>query len=309
MKKLNRMAAVLLALLLICNCAVTPALAARVEDVTFTEVDEIVYAEGNVNIRSGPGTEHKIITTLRSGQAIRRTGVGSNGWSRVSYMGESAYMYTDLLSTGETGYTGTDRLLQQIAVANGLKEWDYTKESWKAVSDALKAAKKLEDSKDASKRMAAADTLEKALAALVSMDYAALEDAINRAKEQISTTETYDLVDQLRETMTKAEQLRFSGDQAQVDATAAVMAELLEKLTAMGEQNTVIQTVIQEVEVEVPPAGDYCNISSHRIWTVAFAVSAVLNVILVLLLTIVIQKRKYRNDDVPLVDYDIDDDI
>lgn len=309
MKKLNRMAAVLLALLLICNCAVIPAQAARVEDVTFTEVDEIVYAEGNVNIRSGPGTEHKIITTLRSGQAIRRTGVGSNGWSRVSYMGESAYMYTDLLSTGETGYTGTDRLLQQIAVANGLKEWDYTKESWKVVSDALKAAKKLEDSKDASKRMAAADTLEKALAALVSMDYTALEDVINRAKEQISTTETYDLVDRLRETMTKAEQLRFSGDQAQVDATAAVMAELLEKLTAMGEQNTVIQTVIQEVEVEVPPAGDYCNISSHRIWTVAFAVSAVLNVILVLLLTIVIQKRKYRNDDVPLVDYDIDDDI
>lgn len=309
MKKLNRMAAVLLALLLICNCALIPALAAKVEDVTFTEVDEIVYAEGNVNIRSGPGTEHKIITTLRSGQAIRRTGVGSNGWSRVSYMGESAYMYTELLSTGETGYTGTDRLLQQIAVANGLKEWDYTKESWKAVSDALKAAKKLEDSKDASKRMAAADTLEKALAALVSMDYAALEDAINRAKEQISTTETYDLVDRLRETMTKAEQLRFSGDQAQVDATAAVLAELLEKLTAMGEQNTVIQTVIQEVEVEVPPTGDYCNISSHRFWTVAFAISAVLNVILVLLLTIVIQKRKYRNDDVPLVDYDIDDDI
>lgn len=309
MKNLKKMAAVLLAVLLVCNFAMIPANAAKVEDVVFTEVDEIVYADGNVNVRTGPGTEHQVIATLRSGQAIRRTGVGSNGWSRVSYMGESAYMYTELLTTGSAGNSGSDRLTQQIAVANGLKEWEYTKESWKTVSEALKAAKKLEDSKNAEKRKAAADTLEKALASLVSMNYTALEDVIARAKEQISTTEMYDLVDRLREAVTKAEQLRFSGDQAQVDATAGMIASLLEELTAMGEQNTVIETVIQEVEVEVPPTGDYCNISSHRIWYVAFAASAVLNVILVLLLTIVIRKRKYRADDVPLVDYDIDDDI
>ena len=42
---------------------------------------------------------------------------------------------------------------------------------------------------------------------------------------------------------------------------------------------------------------------------VAFWASAVLNVILVLLLTVVIQRRKYKADDVPLVDYDIDDDV
>lgn len=309
MKKLKKTAAVLLAVLLICNCVMIPARAAQVEDVVFTDVDEIVYAEGNVNIRTGPGTEHEVITTLRSGQAIRRTGVGDNGWSRVSYMGEPAYMYTKLLSTGDTGYSGTDRLLQQIAVANGLKEWEYTKESWKNVSDALKAAQKLEDSKDTSKRMAAADTLEKALAALVSMDYTALENVISRAREQISTTELYDLVNQLQEAVTKGEQLRFSGDQVQVDATCGLIAALLEELETLGGQNTVVQTVIQEVEVEVPPTGDYCNISPHRIWFVTFTVSAVLNVILVLLLTIAVRKRKYRADDVPLVDYDIDDDI
>lgn len=311
MMKLKRAAAVLLAMLLICNCAMVPVQAAKAENVKFTEVDEIVYAKGGVNIRTGPGTEHKVIATLRDGEAIRRTGVGDNGWSRVSYMGQTAYMYTKLLTitSGSTVPSGGDRLEQQIAIANGLKEWEYTKDSWKAVQSALKAAKKLQSSKNTEKRKEASDTLEKALAALVSMNYAGLESAISKAKEQISSYEVYDLVDRLREAVTKAEQLRYSGDQVQVDATAGLIGALLEELAALREQNTVIETVIQEVEVEVPPTGDYCNISQHRIWFVAFAASGVLNVILVLLLTIAVRKRKYRTDDVPLVDYDIDDDI
>ena len=315
MMKLKRTVVLLLAMLLICNCAAVPAMAAKAEDVKFTEVDEIVYAKGNVNVRTGPGTEHEVITTLHSGQAIRRIGVGDNGWSRVSYMGKPAYMYTSLLTTTEpgtvsgTGNAGTDPLERQIAIAKGLKEWEYTKESWKAVADALKAAQKLENSKNTEKRKAAADTLEKALASLVSMDYTGLEEAIAEAKEQIGSYEVYDLVDRLREAVTKAEQLRFSGDQTQVDATAGMIRTFLEELEELREQNTVVQNVIQEVEVEVPPTSDFCNISQHRIWPVAFAASVVMNVILVLLLPIVIQKRKYKADDVPLVDYDIDDDI
>lgn len=312
MMNLKRAAVLLLAMLLVCNCVMVPVMAAKVEDVTFTEVDEVVYADGNVNIRSGPGTEHKIIATLRSGEAIRRTGVGSNGWSRVTYMGQSAYMYTKLLKTSGSGAsvnTGGDRLTQQIAVVNGLKEWEYTKESWKVVADALKAAKKADKSRDTEKRGNAADELTKAMGSLVSMNYKALEDAIVKAKAQVSSNEVYDLVDQLREAVTRAEQLRYSGDQVQVDATAALIMTLLQNLDGLREQTTVIETVIQEVEVEVPPTDDFCNISQHRIWVIAFTASAVLNVILVLLLTIAVQRRKYKADDVPLVDYDIDDDI
>ena len=127
MRKLKRAAAVLLTMVLVCACVTIPAQAAKVEDVHFREVDEIVYVNSSVNIRSGPGTEHSIIVTLRSGQAVRRTGIGDNGWSRVSYMGEAAYMYTKLLHTSEPGSDSdipSDRLEQQIAVANGLKEWE-----------------------------------------------------------------------------------------------------------------------------------------------------------------------------------------
>lgn len=312
MNKLKRAAAALIAMVLILGCIAVPASAAKVEDVTFTEVDEIVYVNSNVNIRSGPGTEHTVITTLRAGQAIRRTGIGSNGWSRVSYMGEDAYMYTKLLHTSDPGSDTTvsaDRLERQIAVANGLKEWEYTAESWKALAEALKAAEKVTSKTKEETRKAAADALEKAIAGLVSMNYADLEQVIEKAKSQISDNTTYALVDRLRDAVVKGEQLRFSGDQAQVDACAGQIGALLEELKTLREQGGEIQTIIQEVEVEVPPTGAYCNIPSHRIWPVACAVSVVLNVILVVVLVIVLQKRKYRADDVPLVDYDIDDDI
>ena len=312
MKKLNRAAAALMVMVLIFGCMTVPARADNVEDITFTTVDEIVYVDSNVNVRSGPGTEHTVITTLRAGQAIRRTGVGSNGWSRVSYMGQDAYMYTELLHTSNPGTSGsvsTDRLEQQIAVANGLKEWEYTAESWKALAEALKTAEGLTKKSKEAKRTATADALEKAIAALVSMNYADLEQAIEKAKTQIAGNTTYDLVDRLCDAIAEAEKLRFSGDQAKVDACAGKIGTLLEELKTLREQGGEVQTVIQEVEVEVPPTDDYCNIPGHRIWPVACAVSVVLNVILVVFLTILIQKRKYRNDDVPLVDYDIDDDI
>ena len=51
--------------------------------VTFTDVDETVYAISSVNIRFGPSTDYEKVGSLSYGQSIRRTGIGSNGWSRV----------------------------------------------------------------------------------------------------------------------------------------------------------------------------------------------------------------------------------
>ena len=178
--------------------------------------------------------------------------MGNNGWSRVTYKGQTAYMYTKLLTTSAA--TGDDRMTQQMAIANGLKEWEYTKDSWKGVADALKAAKKLENSKNTDKRKAAADALEKAMASLVSMNYSALEEVIAKAKEQISSHEAYDMVDRLREAVTKGEQLRFSGDQDQVDATAELIGAMVEELAALREQNTDVLgwIVIPNTKVSYP---------------------------------------------------------
>ena len=59
---------------------------------TFVDVVETVYAISSVNVRSGPGTDYEIVGALSYGQSIQRTGVRSNGWSRVELNGEDAYI-------------------------------------------------------------------------------------------------------------------------------------------------------------------------------------------------------------------------
>ena len=53
----------------------------------------------------------------------------------------------------------------------------------------------------------------------------------------------------------------------------------------------------------------YCNIPMHRTWPVLFIVSAVLNVVLIVVLIYVIMRKRNTYDDTPLVSYDIDDDM
>ena len=79
---------------------VEPATApADIPEVIFTNVDETVYAISSVNIRSGPGTDYEIVGSLSYGQSILRTGIGSNGWSRVDHNDENAYISSSYLST------------------------------------------------------------------------------------------------------------------------------------------------------------------------------------------------------------------
>lgn len=65
----------------------------------YTEVNETVWATDGVNIRKGPGTEYGVIAGLAKGASVTRTGIGSNGWSRVSYGSATAYIKSDYLTT------------------------------------------------------------------------------------------------------------------------------------------------------------------------------------------------------------------
>lgn len=68
---------------------------------TFTEVNQTVYVHNteSVNVRSGPGTSYSSLGRLARNTAVTRTGVGSNGWSRVSYNGQTAYISSSYLTT------------------------------------------------------------------------------------------------------------------------------------------------------------------------------------------------------------------
>lgn len=69
------------------------------ETLTFTSVNETVYATGDINVRKSYTTSSSIVGTLKKGEAVTRTGKGSNGWSKVSYKGTTAYISSSLLTT------------------------------------------------------------------------------------------------------------------------------------------------------------------------------------------------------------------
>ena len=68
----------------------------------FTDVNETVYVKtsgGSLRVRSLPSTDGSILGSLANGASVIRTGVGENGWSRITFEGATAYVSTDYLTT------------------------------------------------------------------------------------------------------------------------------------------------------------------------------------------------------------------
>lgn len=65
----------------------------------FKEVNEKVYATQSMNVRESWSTSSKKIGGLSAGQEVTRTGIGDNGWSRITYNGKTAYVSTQLITT------------------------------------------------------------------------------------------------------------------------------------------------------------------------------------------------------------------
>ena len=147
---------------------------------------------------------------------------------------------------------------------------------------------------------------------LVRMDYSALEAALGVVYNKIDENpEMYDMWLRINEAVEKARPLLVSGNQEAVDVMVRKLNELMEEVgdysVAAGSGEP--QVIYEEVEIEVLPTDDYCNIPMHRTWPVLFIVSAVLNAALAAMLIYVIAKKRQTVDNTPLVSYDIDDDL
>lgn len=202
-------------------------------------------------------------------------------------------------------------LNEQIDVANGLSQGKYTAESWKAFADALANANNHKWSKDQAAVDAAAKKLQDAIAALVEMDYSKLVAAMDKVTKLAADDELAELFRQLYEANAEGKQLLSSSDQAAVDAGAAKILDLLEKIAAKLEELNKVEIVEVEKEVEVPvmPSDDYCNIHMHKVWPILFWISLALNLCFIALVVIYfVRKKQNQKDNTPLVDYDISDD-
>lgn len=74
------------------------------------------YAVSPVNVRSGPGTDHDVITTIGYGRAVSVTDVAEGNWQQVDLDGEAAWMHADYLSETEPPRERT----QEPESSNGL---------------------------------------------------------------------------------------------------------------------------------------------------------------------------------------------
>lgn len=215
---------------------------------------------------------------------------------------ETVYIY---IENSTIDYSVLNR---QIAIANGLRESDYTSESWAVLKAALDTALYAQDSSRQDVVDNAAEALRVAISELVSMDFSKLEQAIHTAKGYL-VGEEYELVIMISNLIKKAEGLFASGDQEAVDACAEEINLVIAQYISILPEDEEPEIIVKEVQVEVPPSDDFCNISKHYLWPILFFISLGVNLLLVGAIVLIFRRRKLLGQDVPLVDYDIDDDM
>lgn len=199
-------------------------------------------------------------------------------------------------------------LLRQIAVAQSLVENEYTIDSWDAMQEQLRAATALKTSKKQGEVDAGARALEKAIAALVKLDYSKLKKA-NETAKALENCAHGPLWFKLFESLGKVDEMLKSRDQDEINALTKEIEDIIEEIKKdcpdCGKEN--VKEIIKEVPVL--PEGDYCNITSHKVWPILFFISLAINLALGGLIAWFFLKRKQnQKDDTPLVDYDIGDD-
>ena len=81
--------------------AKTPAAVAPLtdEEKIYKNANEEVTAKIETNLRSAPSTNSEVIYLLKAGEYVKRTGVGTNGWSKLEYKGKTVYAVSSFLTT------------------------------------------------------------------------------------------------------------------------------------------------------------------------------------------------------------------
>lgn len=202
-----------------------------------------------------------------------------------------------------------DELNKQIAVAEALKQSDYTAASWTAFAKALANAKEARSFNSQTLVNLATDDLKEAMKSLVKLNTQRLSDALESLKAYAENSNLVRLISQINDLLAKGEAALQSGDQALIDSCAEELEALLSAILKELE-DLKVGTVIVEKPVATDPTDGICNIGSHVVWIVLFWISFSLNIAAAaFIFTYYFMKKKKTLDDTPLVDYDITDDV
>ncbi|MBQ3531600.1 MAG: FIVAR domain-containing protein [Oscillospiraceae bacterium] len=201
-------------------------------------------------------------------------------------------------------------LEMQIALANGLNKREYSKVSWDALENAIADGLKLINGNPDQKTVSeAAEAIEKAVEELVKIDYSKLEKALGIVYNIVDENSVqHDLWSRIDSAAENARAVLVSGNQEAVDKATDELNALAEEFLQSG-MTVEPEVIVNTVEVEVPPSDDFCNIAMHRVWPILFVLSFVLNLAMIGFIAYMIVRKKNTEDNIPLVSYDIDDDM
>lgn len=79
------------------------------EEKQYDKVNEKVTAKDIVNLRKSATTKSDIVSSLKNGETLTRIGIGSNGWSKLNYKGQTVYAISSYLTTDLKKKTDTTK--------------------------------------------------------------------------------------------------------------------------------------------------------------------------------------------------------
>lgn len=210
------------------------------------------------------------------------------------------------VALAEEDVLDTEKLDELLAIAASAKEENYTAETWQALVDAVAVANEAIASGSQLKVNNAVTVLATALSRLTSMDYADLDAIVQEAEQYIHLT--FDGWMKLFKLMMEYHSVYGSGDQDAVNQAVQNIRRCLDELR----ENVVPPQITPEPQPSVPqdPQPVQTVTKSPVVWIILFSVSMLGNITFVVLMLLPGKNRKqYQVDEVPLVDYDIDDDV
>ena len=198
----------------------------------------------------------------------------------------------------ETQSADDDKLQELMEIAEMAKEENYTAESWQDLEDAMELANAAQGGDDDEAMKNAISALATALSKLTSMKYAALDEALAEARAFLK--ENKGQWPELEDAIAAAEATYGCGDQNAVDQAVKDLKMCLEVCRAGGSGGDKTQNQ------------DGSQKNSTVLWIILICAAVVVLAGAAVAVWLILRNKSNRNkqvDDVPLVEYDIDDDF
>ncbi|MBQ2676497.1 MAG: hypothetical protein IJF54_03725 [Clostridia bacterium] len=96
--------------------------------VNFTACDDIMFTTASVSARMGAYSHTSVMEKLDEATAVKRTGIGDNGWSRIVLRsGKAAYVPTKYLSENRKFPNGFSYKFDDMQVVNCVSDYTYSR--------------------------------------------------------------------------------------------------------------------------------------------------------------------------------------